>query len=131
MAEVEKQDEDKASSVPADSSCLKRLKSIIVKEKEVELKITTEKVVELLQPVRYKPSKVDEMSREIKFTKSEVKFLYRSFKQECPHGIIDEDRFKEVYENIFPFVFRVILMTFNYSLEYHILLNPCYLCCKT
>ena len=102
-ATVENQYEDKASSVPADTCCLKRLKTIIFREKEVELKITTEKVMELLQPVRYKPSSVEQISRETKFTKSEVKFLYRSFKQECPNGIIDEDRFKEVYENIFPF----------------------------
>ena len=52
--------------------------------------------MELLQLVRYKPSSVEEISSETKLTKSEVKFMYRSF-------IIDEDRFKEVYENIFPF----------------------------
>ena len=101
-ARVENQDDEKVSSMSADNRCLKRLKSIIFKEKELELKITTEKVMELLQPVRHKPSSVEVISRETKFTKSEVKFLYRSFKQECPNGIIDEDRFKEVYENIFP-----------------------------
>ena len=86
-----------------DTSCLKRLKSIIFKEAdEVELLANTEKVLELLQPVRYKPNSVEEISRETKFTKSEVKFLYRSFKQECPNGIINEERFKEIYENIFP-----------------------------
>ena len=42
------------------------------------------------------------MSQETKFTRAEVKFLYRAFKQECPNGIIDEETFKEVYENIFP-----------------------------
>ena len=31
-----------------------------------------------------------------------MKFLYRAFKQECPNGIIDEETFKDVYENIFP-----------------------------
>lgn len=66
-----------------------------------ELK-TTEKVLELLQPTRYKPSTVDEMAQETKFTREEVKFLYRAFKQECPNGIIDEDTFKEVYAKIFP-----------------------------
>merc|ERR1712013_505662 len=84
-----------------DTSCLKRLKSIIFKEAdEAELLANTEKVLELLQPVRYKPNSVEEISRETKFTKSEVKFLYRSFKQECPNGIINEERFKEIYENI-------------------------------
>ena len=81
-----------------------------------ELK-TTEKVLELLQPTRYKPStvfilrkcfysakemQVEEMAQETKFTREEVKFLYRAFKQECPNGIIDEDTFKEVYAKIFP-----------------------------
>ena len=51
---------------------------------------------------RYKPSGVEQISDQTKFTKSEVKFLYRAFKTECPNGIIDEDTFKEVYEKIFP-----------------------------
>ena len=51
---------------------------------------------------RYKPSDLEEISEQTKFTKSEVKFLYRAFKTECPNGIIDEDTFKEVYEKIFP-----------------------------
>ena len=99
---VENQDMDRVSRKTKDISCLKRLKRIIFKEKEVEIMTTTEKIIELLQPVRYKPSSVEEISKETKFTESEVKFLYRSFKQECPNGIIDEDRFKEIYENIFP-----------------------------
>jgi len=99
---VENQDIDKVSWKTKDTSCLKKLKRIIFKEKEVEIMTTTEKVLELLQPVRYTPSSVEEISKETKFTESEVKFLYRSFKQECPNGIIEEDRFKEIYENIFP-----------------------------
>ena len=100
-SEVSK-DAEEANTVRGETSCLKRLKNIIFKESEVELLTNTEKVLELLQPVRYKPSSVEEISRETKFTKSEVKFLYRSFKQECPNGIINEERFKEIYENIFP-----------------------------
>ena len=42
------------------------------------------------------------MASETKFTRAEVKFLYRAFKQECPNGIIDEETFKEVYAKIFP-----------------------------
>ena len=45
---------------------------------------------------------MEQISDQTKFTKSEVKFLYRAFKTECPNGIIDEDTFKEVYEKIFP-----------------------------
>jgi len=36
------------------------------------------------------------------FVSGEVRCLYRSFKQECPNGIVDEETFKEVYEKIFP-----------------------------
>ena len=42
------------------------------------------------------------MAKETNFSKTEVKILYRGFKQECPNGIIDEDTFKEVYAKIFP-----------------------------
>merc|ERR1719461_1812240 len=86
------------------SPCLQTLYKLhlrMFKPKKVELN-TTEKVLELLQPVRYKPTSVAEMAEETKFSRSEVKFLYRAFKQECPNGIIDEDTFKDVYENIFP-----------------------------
>ena len=36
------------------------------------------------------------------FLPGEVRSLYRSFKQECPNGIVDEETFKDVYEKIFP-----------------------------
>ena len=42
------------------------------------------------------------MARETRFTKDEVRYLYRAFKQECPNGIVDEETFKDVYEKIFP-----------------------------
>lgn len=87
------------------SPCLERLHRLHMRmfnRQKKEPVNTTEKVLELLQPVRYKPSSVDEMAEETKFTRAEVKFLYRAFKQECPNGIIDEETFKEVYENIFP-----------------------------
>jgi len=95
----EEQEEDQTRSPCLQS--LYRLHLRVFRPKKVELN-TTEKVLELLQPVRYKPTSVAEMAEETKFTRSEVKFLYRAFKQECPNGIIDEDTFKDVYENIFP-----------------------------
>lgn len=64
--------------------------------------INNEKLMELLRPARYKPQTVDQMARETKFTRSEVKDLYRAFKGDCPTGIIDEIKFKEVYQSIFP-----------------------------
>ena len=51
---------------------------------------------------RYKPSDLADMSSQTKFSKSEVKFLYRAFKTECPNGILDEEKFKEIFEKIFP-----------------------------
>jgi len=38
-----------------------------------------------------------------KFTKQEIKMMYRGFKQECPNGCVNEDTFKEIYENFFPY----------------------------
>lgn len=42
------------------------------------------------------------MALDTKFSKEEVKSLYRAFKQECPTAILDEETFKEVYQKIFP-----------------------------
>ena len=42
------------------------------------------------------------MAKETKFSVSEVKFLYRAFKQECPTGISSEETFKGIYNKIFP-----------------------------
>lgn len=96
--------EDNVSLESRRSPCFQRLYKLHMRmfKPKKEQQNTTEKVLELLQPVRYKPTSVDEMAEETKFTRSEVKFLYRAFKQECPNGIIDEDTFKDVYENIFP-----------------------------
>jgi len=104
MIETQEQEQDNASLERRRSPCIERLYRLhmrMFKPKKEPLN-TTEKVLELLQPVRYKPTSVDEMAEETKFTRAEVKFLYRAFKQECPNGIIDEDTFKDVYENIFP-----------------------------
>ena len=55
-----------------------------------------------LQPSRYKPNDLEQMAKDTRFTKEEVRYLYRAFKQECPNGIVDEETFKDVYEKIFP-----------------------------
>ena len=54
------------------------------------------------QPFRYKPMRVREMAENSKLSEQEVKFLYRSFKQECPNGIIDQETFTAIYGKIFP-----------------------------
>ena len=52
--------------------------------------------------IRYKPPSVQEMVNNTKLPAEEVKFLYRSFKQECPNGIIDQEGFVSIYRSIFP-----------------------------
>lgn len=46
---------------------------------------------------------LQELLRITKFTKQEIKMMYRGFKQECPNGCVNEDTFKEIYENFFPY----------------------------
>ena len=84
-------------------TCLERIFKIVFKKKPIiDINIKNEKLLELLKPTRYKPDTVEQMALETKFTKEEVKSLYRAFKQECPTGISDEETFKDVYQKIFP-----------------------------
>lgn len=78
-----------------------RMLLMMRKKKDVEEK-KKEITLDMLQPSRYKPNDLEQMAEETKFTKRQVKSLYRAFKQECPTGIVDEETFKEVYEKIFP-----------------------------
>jgi len=78
-----------------------RMLLMMRKKKDVEEK-KKEITLDMLQPSRYKPNDLEQMAEETKFSKREVRQLYRSFKQECPTGIVDEETFKEVYEKIFP-----------------------------
>ena len=67
------------------------------------------------------------------FFADEVRALYRSFKQECPNGIVDEETFKEVYERIFPLgdasryahlVFAAIDRYFELDIKLNVWYNP-------
>lgn len=82
-------------------NCLQRLINHLLK-KESHLDCTNEKLLELLKPTRYKPVSVEQMAENTKFSKEEVKTLYRAFKQECPTAILDEDTFKEVFAKLYP-----------------------------
>lgn len=46
---------------------------------------------------------LEDLIRTTKFTKQEIRTMYRGFKQECPAGAVNEDTFKEIYEKFFPY----------------------------
>ena len=97
--EVVPQDEEAGNRGPKQNLFLRLLLKLTKKEEEVKKKEIT---LDMLQPSRYKPNDLEQMAEDTKFTKREVRALYRAFKQECPNGIVDEETFKEVYEKIFP-----------------------------
>ncbi|XP_047735778.1 uncharacterized protein LOC108676865 [Hyalella azteca] len=53
-------------------------------------------------PLRYRPVALDQLSRTTRFSKQELQFMYRGFKQECPSGVISEETFKRIYGKLFP-----------------------------
>ncbi|XP_063595306.1 Kv channel-interacting protein 2-like isoform X2 [Penaeus indicus] len=55
-----------------------------------------------LAPLRYRPEGLDQLCEATRFTKEELQFMYRGFKQECPTGVISEETFKEIYGKFFP-----------------------------
>ncbi|CAL4136998.1 unnamed protein product, partial [Meganyctiphanes norvegica] len=56
-----------------------------------------------LPPLRYRPEEgIDALSEATKFTREELQFIYRGFKQECPSGVISEETFKTIYGKFFP-----------------------------
>ncbi|KAG8178277.1 hypothetical protein JTE90_015687 [Oedothorax gibbosus] len=46
---------------------------------------------------------LDELIRITKFTKKELQLMYRSFKQECPNGYVEEDTFRLIFSLFFPY----------------------------
>ena len=65
---------------------MERIYNVMFNKKPLSSRRNNERLLELLKPTRYKPDNVEQMARETKFTKEEVKCLYRAFKQECPTG---------------------------------------------
>ena len=57
---------------------------------------------DIVLPVRYYPESLSVLSKATKFTEIEVKRIYRGFKNECPNGVIEEDKFKNIYSQFFP-----------------------------
>lgn len=58
---------------------------------------------EIVLPVRYYPESLSALCKETRFSESEIKRMYRSFKAQCPTGFICEDTFKDIYSQFFPF----------------------------
>ncbi|CAF0969437.1 unnamed protein product [Didymodactylos carnosus] len=48
------------------------------------------------------PRSLDDMIKCTKFSRSEIRLLYRGFKQECPSGSVSEERLREIYLQFFP-----------------------------
>ncbi|XP_069994304.1 A-type potassium channel modulatory protein KCNIP1 isoform X1 [Penaeus vannamei] len=57
---------------------------------------------ETVRPVKHRPVKLEELCKQTKFTRQEIRLMYRGFKQECPEGVVQEDTFKEIYAKFFP-----------------------------
>jgi Ca2+-binding EF-hand superfamily protein len=52
---------------------------------------------------RWRPEEgLQKLSQETKFTKEELQFIYRGFKQECPTGMMTEEEFRDIYTKFFP-----------------------------
>ncbi|KAG1941512.1 Kv channel-interacting protein 2 [Pimephales promelas] len=52
--------------------------------------------------VCHRPEGLEALQEETRFSKTELQFLYRAFKNECPSGVVDEDIFKLIYSQFFP-----------------------------
>ncbi|XP_017763452.1 PREDICTED: Kv channel-interacting protein 1 [Eufriesea mexicana] len=49
-----------------------------------------------------RPVALEELLRQTKFSRQEIRVMYRGFKQECPEGVVHEDLFKDIYAKFFP-----------------------------
>ncbi|XP_076367833.1 A-type potassium channel modulatory protein KCNIP2-like [Tachypleus tridentatus] len=46
---------------------------------------------------------LEALCRDTKFSRREIQLMYRSFKQVCPSGFVDEDAFKQIFSQFFPY----------------------------
>jgi len=61
-----------------------------------------EAVAQRLAQKNKKTVQLNDLLKDTKFTKSEIRTMYRGFKQECPDGIVHEETFREIYGKFFP-----------------------------
>ncbi|CAF1015054.1 unnamed protein product [Adineta ricciae] len=52
--------------------------------------------------IRKVPKSLEDVVRTTKFNKSEIRLLYKGFKQECPSGAVTEREFQSIYSHFFP-----------------------------
>ncbi len=64
---------------------------------------------------RYKPCSLDELAARTKFSKKEIQLIYQGFKQDCPYGIVNEQTFKNIYRQLFPFADTTTYARFIFS----------------
>ncbi|XP_040572763.1 neuronal calcium sensor 1 isoform X2 [Lepeophtheirus salmonis] len=93
------EDEEEDDPSKRQNPLVRLIVKLTKKQSEVKKKDLT---LDMFQPSRYKPNDLDQMAEDTKFSKREVRCLYRAFKQECPNGIVDEESFRDIYEKIFP-----------------------------
>uniref|UniRef100_A0A8V5HHP6 Uncharacterized protein n=1 Tax=Melopsittacus undulatus TaxID=13146 RepID=A0A8V5HHP6_MELUD len=55
-----------------------------------------------LAAARHQPEELEQLLAQTKFSKRELRFLYRGFKSECPSGLVDEETFTLIYSRFFP-----------------------------
>lgn len=55
------------------------------------------------QAPRYRPDGIDALCKATGFSRKELQLMYRSFKQECPTGTVNEATFKRIYTHFFPY----------------------------
>lgn len=53
-------------------------------------------------PSRHRPEALASLAQSTRFTRHEIKLMYRGFKQECPTGVVDEEAFKNIFSQFFP-----------------------------
>ncbi|NWS49589.1 CSEN protein, partial [Probosciger aterrimus] len=55
-----------------------------------------------LAAARHQPEELEQLLARTKFSKRELRSLYRGFKSECPSGLVDEETFTLIYSRFFP-----------------------------
>lgn len=71
------------------------------------------------------PVALEDLCRLTKFTRQEIRIMYRGFKAECPEGVVHEASFKDIYAKFFPHGSKCQFDLLLLSLSHHICLFFC------